>query len=81
MIFKQHRLCPTWDAHSGTVTELAPPLATCDPVIAECCYLLRSLEGAPEAVLQNVEGGNWRNSGRMRGTVPIMALTILWPSC
>ena len=43
-----------------TVTELAAPLATCDAVIAESCYLLRSLEGAPEAVLQNVGNGVFR---------------------
>ena len=43
-----------------TVTELAAPLVTCDAVIAESCYLLRSLKGAPEAVLQNVENGVFR---------------------
>ena len=43
-----------------TVTELAAPLVTCDAVIAESCYLLRSLKGAPEAVLQNVGRGVFR---------------------
>lgn len=33
------------------------PLVTCEAVIAESCYLLRDLPGAPEAVLQNVERG------------------------
>lgn len=32
-------------------------LVTCEAVIAESCYLLRALPGAPEAVLENVERG------------------------
>src|SRR5260370_42291585 len=32
-------------------------LITCEAVIAESCYLLRSLPGAPEAVLENVAAG------------------------
>lgn len=30
------------------------PLVTCEAVIAEACYLMRSVPGAPEAILQNV---------------------------
>ena len=37
------------------VSKLKRPLITCEPVIAEACYLLRKLRGAPEAVLANVE--------------------------
>ena len=33
------------------------PLVTCEAVIAESCYLLRGLSGAPETVLKNVERG------------------------
>jgi len=29
-------------------------LVTCEPVIAECCHLLRGLQGAAHAVLQSV---------------------------
>ncbi len=36
---------------------LDQPLATCEAVIAESCYLLRGLHGAPETVLANVEQG------------------------
>ena len=36
---------------------LEQPLATCEAVIAESCYLLRGLHGAPETVLANVEQG------------------------
>lgn len=38
-------------------SELDATFVTCEPVIAEACYLLRSLAGAPEAVLENVERG------------------------
>ena len=39
------------------VTTLDAPLVTCEAVIAESCYLLRGLPGAPAAVLENVERG------------------------
>lgn len=42
---------------AGIVAELEAPLVTCEPVLAEVCYLLRRLKGAPAAVLQNVERG------------------------
>lgn len=41
----------------AVVEELERALVTCEAVIAECCYLLRSLPGAAEAVLENVERG------------------------
>jgi predicted nucleic acid-binding protein len=42
---------------AAVVAELEAPLITCEPVLAEACYLLRRLRGAPAAVLQNVERG------------------------
>jgi predicted nucleic acid-binding protein len=39
------------------VEGLGSPLVTCEAVIAESCYLLRSLGGAPESVLENVVRG------------------------
>ena len=39
------------------VTTIDAPLLTCEAVIAESCYLLRQLPGAPAAVLENVERG------------------------
>lgn len=39
------------------VENLERPLVTCEPVIAEGCYLLRNVSGAPEAILENVERG------------------------
>jgi predicted nucleic acid-binding protein len=43
------------DACVEAVSALEDPLVTCEAVVAESCYLLRNLRGAPEAVLENVE--------------------------
>ena len=39
------------------VDEVSAPLATCEPIIAEACYLLRRMPGAADAILANVEQG------------------------
>ena len=44
-------------ACAGTVRELQAPLITCEAVIAESCYLLRNLSGAPEVVIENIAAG------------------------
>jgi len=46
-----HEVC------AEVVRELDAPLITCEAVIAESCYLLRNLAGAPEVVLENVIAG------------------------
>jgi predicted nucleic acid-binding protein len=46
-----HKVC------ARTVRELGAPLITCEAVIAESCYLLRNLSGAPEAVIENNAAG------------------------
>ncbi len=48
---RNHRACVE------IVSELAAPLVTCEAVVAEACYLLRGVRGAPDAVLANVEKG------------------------
>ncbi|OLB35433.1 MAG: hypothetical protein AUH11_14680 [Acidobacteria bacterium 13_2_20CM_57_17] len=48
---KFHQTC------SEAVRSLEAPLATCEAVIAESCYLLGNLRGAPEAVIENVVAG------------------------
>lgn len=48
---KFHQAC------AAAVRSLEKPLITCEPVIAECCYLLRNLPGAPESVVENVAAG------------------------
>ena len=48
----------THHAQCVTVIEgLERPLATCEAVIAESCYLLRGLPGAAETILENVARG------------------------
>lgn len=39
----------------AALQRLSGPLVTAEAVIAEACYLLRGVAGAPEAVLENVE--------------------------
>lgn len=48
---KFHQAC------AKAVRDLDAPLVTCEAVIAESCYLLRNLRGAPEAVIENVAAG------------------------
>jgi uncharacterized protein len=48
---KYHRACV------AAVESLESPLITCEPVIAEACYLVRNIAGAKQAVLQNVAAG------------------------
>jgi len=48
---KIHEVC------AETVRAMVAPLVTCEAVIAESCYLVRSLPGAPEAVIENVSAG------------------------
>ena len=42
---------------ASVVAKLRRPFVTCEAVIAESCYLLRRLSGAPELVLENVARG------------------------
>lgn len=35
------------------------PLLTCEPVIAEACYLVRRIDGAVNRILENVERGEF----------------------
>lgn len=39
----------------AAIENLEQPLVTCEAVIAESCYLLRKVTGAPETILENVE--------------------------
>jgi predicted nucleic acid-binding protein len=45
------------NACAEVIQEIEAPLITCEAVIAEGCYLLRSLAGAPEAIIENVAAG------------------------
>ena len=48
---KLHRKC------AEAVRKLDAPLITCEAVMAESCYLVRNLPGAPEAIIANVSEG------------------------
>lgn len=48
------------EACKSALLDLAAPLITCEAVIAESCYLLRSVPAAVDAVLENVERGTFR---------------------
>ncbi len=41
------------------VSSLSRPLVTCEAVIMESCHILRRFPGAPEAVLANLEQGEF----------------------
>lgn len=49
------------DAHHAwtrtVLDRVEPPLATCEAVLSEACFLLRRLRGGPDAVLDLVERG------------------------
>ena len=51
---RRHRDC------ARALDAIYAPLVTCEPVIAEACYLTRKLPGAPEAILQNVAAGTFQ---------------------
>jgi uncharacterized protein len=48
---RYHRPC------SQAIRALHSPLITCEAVLTESCYLLRDLDGASEAVIDNVAEG------------------------
>ncbi len=50
---RRHQACV------DAVAALRSTLVTCEAVIAESCYLLRTQPGAADAILQNVERGTF----------------------
>lgn len=50
------------------IEELTAPLVTCEAVIAEACWLLRTIPHAPETVLENVEAGVFELPFRLAGS-------------
>jgi predicted nucleic acid-binding protein len=50
------------------VSGLGATLITCEAVIAESCYVLRDLNGAPAAVLENVDRGIFQVPYRLAGS-------------
>ena len=60
----------------ATVEGLGHPIVTCEAVIAECCYLLRGLRGAPQAVLENVERGVFQIPFRLAHSAAAVRVTL-----
>ena len=54
----------------AVLESLAAPLATCEAVIAESCYLLRGLPGAAEAILENVATGAFQIPFQLSSSAP-----------
>jgi uncharacterized protein len=52
----------------SALRDVAAPLVTCEAVLAESCYLLRSLPGASDRVLENVERGTFRIPLQLEGS-------------
>jgi predicted nucleic acid-binding protein len=48
---RNHAVC------AEAIQEATAPLVTCEAVIAESCYLLRSQAGTADAILENVKRG------------------------
>lgn len=51
---RRHRACV------AAISGLGTGFVTCEAVIAEACYLLRAVTGAPSAVMANVEQGTFQ---------------------
>jgi predicted nucleic acid-binding protein len=58
---QHHRECV------DAVSALEAPFITCEAVIAESCYLLRDVEGAAVAILENVDRGIFQIPYRLAG--------------
>jgi uncharacterized protein len=53
------RESPRHNECAEAVTYLSCPLVTCEAVITESCHILRRFPGAPEAVIANLEQGEF----------------------
>jgi len=47
------------------VSDMTGPLATCESVIAEACHLLRRIQGAPGAIINNIAAGVFQIAVRL----------------
>jgi predicted nucleic acid-binding protein len=53
--------------------EVAPPLLTCEPVLAESCFLLQAYPGGTAAVLELVHRGIVKVAFRVEDHIPSIA--------
>jgi uncharacterized protein len=47
------------EACAAAIEQIDAPLVTCEAVLAETCYLLRSFRNAGDALLENIENGTF----------------------
>ena len=51
---RSHQTC------AAAIEAIDGPLVTCEAVFAEACYLLRTVPGAAEVILENVASGGFK---------------------
>lgn len=56
--------------------EMVPPLLTCEPVLAEACFLLRDIPGGSRAVLELLERGVLRVEFEVSSQVKSLAVLM-----
>jgi uncharacterized protein len=61
---------------ADAIQTLDAPLLTCEAVIAETCYLLRNLPGAPEAVIANIETGMFQLAFQLSRQAPAVKQSL-----
>jgi len=66
-----HRKC------AEALATLYQPLATCEAVISESCYMLRKIPGAPEEVLSNVAQGIFEIPFQLKNHASAVQKTML----
>jgi predicted nucleic acid-binding protein len=54
---------------SRVLDTIEPPVFTCDAVLSEACFLLRTVEGGPDAVLELVARGIVRSDFRVTAEI------------
>lgn len=57
--------------------ELSPPLLSCEPVLAEACFLVRNLPGGPTSVLELVDRGVLSVPFRLDANVPAVQRLLM----
>ena len=72
---RSHRVC------ASAIEAIEGPLITCEAVVTEACYLLRSVSGAAEAILENVAVGAFQIPIRLTSAAqPVRRLMHLYRS-
>jgi predicted nucleic acid-binding protein len=54
------------------LSEIEPPLLTCDAVLTEACFLLRKIAGGPRAVFDLLDRGLLKAPFRVQEEAPVL---------